>query len=173
MDKENHQNIQTAIEILDNYPDRSHPSRFYDQSSQHIRPPILLPALMDRALSDSGKYNIALEIMKSVHQSEESNKKLQELTEYIINLVIGKRKVNNVSILPILGSRIRFPANDGITPISSFYLKIHAALSEVFHANGAGEYIDSVLREWSRYNVLAEDGTDAELLRARLSLLPV
>ena len=50
-------------------------------------------------------------------------------------------------------------------------LQIHASLCQVLHASGAGEAIDRILREWKRYRVFAEDGRDAELLSARLSLI--
>jgi hypothetical protein len=55
---------------------------------------------------------------------------------------------------------------------SPFLLKIHASLSQVLHASGAGEVIDNVMREWEEYKVLADDGSDAHLLSARLSLIP-
>lgn len=88
MEMEAHQTIQMAIDILDKYPDRSHPSRFYDQSSQHIRPPTLLRALLDYAPSDRGKYSIALEITRSFYQSEETNKVLEELTEWYWSMLL-------------------------------------------------------------------------------------
>jgi hypothetical protein len=56
--------------------------------------------------------------------------------------------------------------------ISPLYLCIHASLAQVLHASGAGEAIDKILREWEQYRVLSRDGRDAELLSARLSLIP-
>jgi hypothetical protein len=47
-------------------------------STPHIHPPKLLRALMDYVPSEFGKYNIALEIMSSINQSEETNKKLKD-----------------------------------------------------------------------------------------------
>ena len=52
------------------------------------------------------------------------------------------------------------------------FLKVHAALCQVLHASGAGEVIEKILREWEQFSVLAEDGGDADLLSARLSLIP-
>jgi hypothetical protein len=43
----------------------------------------------------------------------------------------------------------------------------------VFHASGAGEAIDTILDEWKRYKVLAEDGGEADLLASRLSRITV
>ena len=56
--------------------------------------------------------------------------------------------------------------------VSPLYLHIHASLAQVLHASGAGEAIDQILREWEQYRVLSQDGRDAELLSARLSLIP-
>lgn len=55
--------------------------------------------------------------------------------------------------------------------ISRKLLRIHAAISEVLHMIGAGEVIDTVLREWERLNHLDEEGEDAELLAQRLNLI--
>jgi len=38
---------------------------------------------------------------------------------------------------------------------------------------GAGEAIDRILLEWQRYQVLSEDGEDAQLLEHRLQLITV
>jgi hypothetical protein len=56
--------------------------------------------------------------------------------------------------------------------VSPLYLRIHASLAQVLHASGAGEAIDQILREWGQYRVLSADDGDAELLSARLSLVP-
>ena len=55
--------------------------------------------------------------------------------------------------------------------VSADLLRIHASLCQVLHASGAGEAIDKLLREWEQFRVLAEDGGDASLLSARLSLI--
>ena len=55
--------------------------------------------------------------------------------------------------------------------ISPEFLRIHASLCQVLHASGAGEAINTMLREWEEFQVLAEDGGDANLLSARLSLI--
>ena len=55
--------------------------------------------------------------------------------------------------------------------ISADLLRIHASLCQVLHASGAGEAIDKILRDWEQSRVLAEDGGDATLLSARLSLI--
>ena len=56
-------------------------------------------------------------------------------------------------------------------PVSSVLLRIHASLCQVLHACGAGEVIDRILRDWEEFRVLGEDGTDAQLLTDRLSLI--
>ena len=43
----------------------------------------------------------------------------------------------------------------------------------VFHASGAGEVVDKVLREFHTYKVLAEDGSNADLLASRIAMIPV
>ena len=55
--------------------------------------------------------------------------------------------------------------------ISADLLQIHASLCQVLHASGAGEAISKILREWEQFRVLPEDGGDASLLSARLSLI--
>ena len=55
--------------------------------------------------------------------------------------------------------------------VSADFLRIHASLCQVLHASGAGEAINKILREWEQFRVLAEDGGDATLLSARLSLI--
>lgn len=69
------------------------------------------------------------------------------------------------------GSWLRIVAHDGLPPVSRRLLRIHAALSQVFHASGAGEAVDKILREWQGYKVLAGDGSDANLLASRISLI--
>jgi hypothetical protein len=56
--------------------------------------------------------------------------------------------------------------------VSPLFLRIHASLAQVLHASGAGEAIDKTFGEWEQYRVLSQDGRDAELLSARLSLIP-
>lgn len=58
-----------------------------------------------------------------------------------------------------------------IPEVSSLFLRIHASLCQVLHASGAAEVIDKILRDWEKFSVLAEDGGDAELLSARLSMI--
>ena len=55
--------------------------------------------------------------------------------------------------------------------VSVDLLRIHVSLCQVLHTSGAGEAIDKLLREWEQFRVLAEDGGDASLLSARLSLI--
>ena len=57
--------------------------------------------------------------------------------------------------------------------VSSDFLPIYASLCQVLHESGAGEVIDKILREWKQSCVLAEDGRDAILLSARLSMIHV
>ena len=55
--------------------------------------------------------------------------------------------------------------------VEPYFLLIHASLAKVLHASGAGEAIDKILEEWEKTAVLSQDGRDAELLLARLSLV--
>ena len=57
--------------------------------------------------------------------------------------------------------------------VSADFLRIHTSLCQVLHASGAGEVIDKILRDWEQFRVLAEDGGDATLLSARLSLVHI
>jgi hypothetical protein len=50
-------------------------------------------------------------------------------------------------------------------------LDLHAALAEVMHFSAAGEAIDRFLRDLEDTEVLAADGSSAELLHAALSQL--
>ena len=43
---------------------------------------------MDYAPSEFGKYNIAFETMNSINQSEETNKKLEDLTEWYWSMLL-------------------------------------------------------------------------------------
>jgi hypothetical protein len=52
-------------------------------------------------------------------------------------------------------------------------LELHAALSEVMHLSAAGEAIDHFLRDLEDTQVLATDGSSAELLHAPLARLIV
>ena len=54
---------------------------------------------------------------------------------------------------------------------SPFLLKVHSSLCQLLHASGSGEVIDKILRDWGWYKVLADDGSDAALLSARLFLV--
>ena len=51
---------------------------------------------------------------------------------------------------------------------SPIYLKIHAACARVANLSGAGEYIDSILRDLEYAEVLCDDGSSAELLEHAL-----
>lgn len=76
---------------------------------------------------------------------------------------VGKRSGEQVDLRSV---------SPDIPEVSSFFLRIHASLCQVLHASGAAEVIDKILREWQRSCVLAEDGGDAALLSARLSMIP-
>jgi hypothetical protein len=77
------------------------------------------------------------------------------------NLLVGAKRsgdqVNLKSVDPIL-----YPE------VSSDLLRIHASLSKVLHASGAGEAIDEIFYDFDQHRVLARDGGDAELFSARL-----
>ena len=73
----------------------------------------------------------------------------------------------------VSGEQVDLRSGSTIYPeVSPLYLRIHASLAQVLHASGAGEAIDQILQEWAQYRVLSADGGDAELLSARLSLVP-
>ena len=55
--------------------------------------------------------------------------------------------------------------------VSADLLRVHASLCQLLYASGAGEAIEKILRDWEQFRVLAEDGRDADLLSARLSLI--
>lgn len=55
--------------------------------------------------------------------------------------------------------------------VSPLYLRIHSAVAEMLLVTGAGNAIDEIMHEWEEFISLSEDGTDAELLAARLSLI--
>lgn len=57
--------------------------------------------------------------------------------------------------------------------ISPLLLRIQASLCKILHASESGEVIHKILKDWERCSILAEDGRDAELLSARLSLIHV
>ena len=56
---------------------------------------------------------------------------------------------------------------------SPFYLQLHALCSEVANLSGAGDYIDLIEDKLEELNVLAEDGSSADLLSFALSCIPV
>ena len=88
----------------------------------------------------------------------------------------GKIKRDGATVLPGTtpsGTWLRLIAHDALTPISRDLLRIHAALSQVFHASGAGEVVDKILRELDAYKVLAEDGSDVNLLASCISMISV
>ncbi|TDL26861.1 hypothetical protein BD410DRAFT_472711 [Rickenella mellea] len=60
----------------------------------------------------------------------------------------------------IEGRTVRFKdhSNKGIPLPSPEYLAIHAAFAKVFHASGAGVYIDRVFRDAEDMGVLSSDG---------------
>ena len=71
------------------------------------------------------------------------------------------------------GARVDFKSHDPtrFPEVNPNYLAIHAALSQVLHASGAGEAIDKILRDREQFSVLSEDGADAQWLSDRLSLI--
>ena len=88
----------------------------------------------------------------------------------------GKVKRDGATVLPgttASGTWLQLVAHDNLPPISRRLLRIQAALSQVFHASGAGEAVDRILREWQVYKILAEDRSDASLLASRLSMISV
>ena len=71
------------------------------------------------------------------------------------------------------GTWLQLVAHDNLLPISRRLLCIHAALSQVFHAGGAGEAVDRILQERQIYKILAENGSDVSILASRLSMISV
>jgi len=71
------------------------------------------------------------------------------------------------------GERVNFNSLDPVSypDIDPFLLRIHAALAQVLHLSGAAEAIDKIMRDRDQVAVLSRDGSDAELLYARLSLI--
>lgn len=55
--------------------------------------------------------------------------------------------------------------------VSADLLRVHASLCQVLNVSGAGDVIQKILLEWDGFRWLAEDGKDADLLSARLSLI--
>jgi hypothetical protein len=55
--------------------------------------------------------------------------------------------------------------------VDPWLLELHAALSEVMYLSAAGEAIDHFLRDLQDTQVLATDGSSAELLHAALAQL--
>jgi hypothetical protein len=51
---------------------------------------------------------------------------------------------------------------------SQAYLELHAACCRVANLSGAGEYIDTILRDMEDIQVLSQDGTSAEALQYAL-----
>ena len=88
----------------------------------------------------------------------------------------GKVKRHGTTVLPGTtpsGTWLKLVSYHNLPSISRRLLRIHAALSQVFHASGAGEALDRILREWHAYKILSEDGSDADLLVSRLSMFSV
>ena len=88
----------------------------------------------------------------------------------------GKVKRDGATVLPgtiTSGTWLQLIPHGNLLPISRRLLRIHAVLSQVFHASGAGDAADRILQEWQAYKILAEDGDDASLLASRLSMISV
>ena len=51
---------------------------------------------------------------------------------------------------------------------SRAYFELHAACCRVANLSGAGEYIDTIMREMEEIHVLSQDGTSAEALQFAL-----
>lgn len=85
----------------------------------------------------------------------------------VLNLMKDKVKVNDAIVLlgtTASGTWLQLVAHDNLPPISRRLLCIYVALSQVFHANGAGEAVDRILQERQIYKILAENGSDVSLL---------
>jgi len=65
---------------------------------------------------------------------------------------------------------VTFTTSDPVKlPVSSqAYFELHAACRRVTNLSGAGEYIDTILREMEDIQVLSQDGTSAEALQYAL-----
>jgi hypothetical protein len=55
--------------------------------------------------------------------------------------------------------------------VSRYLLRIHAAIAQVFHMIGGGEYIDDVFHDAESITQLAGDGSDWCILSERLGLV--
>ena len=73
-----------------------------------------------------------------------------------------------------LPETVTFTTTDTQLPVPSpYYLELHALCCEVTHLSGAGEFVDRVEHELKGMQVLANDGSSAELLSFALSCVLV
>ncbi|KAI0357311.1 hypothetical protein OH77DRAFT_1399717 [Trametes cingulata] len=81
-----------------------------------------------------------------------------------------KHALGNVrDIFKTFPSRVQFVSHRAGLPLPSpRYLHIHATCCRVAHMSGAAEYVDRIFREMEANNVLAKDGTSAEVLSLAL-----
>lgn len=69
-----------------------------------------------------------------------------------------------------LPETVTFTTTDTQLPVPSpYYLELHALCCEVTHLSGAGEYVGLVDHDLKGMQVLASDGSSAELLSFALS----
>ncbi|KAJ8588954.1 hypothetical protein M405DRAFT_792280 [Rhizopogon salebrosus TDB-379] len=75
--------------------------------------------------------------------------------------ICGRREASLVGLPPT----VTFTTTDPRLPLPDpRYLRVHAACARVAHLSGAGECIDRVIRDLQYTDVLATDGSSAEML---------
>lgn len=81
-DTENEWAFALTMQILNAYPDPSHPAKQFDDDKLHLQPPTLLQALHQFAPTPAGRKNIEIEIVIAIRDTQETNSKLEELTSH-------------------------------------------------------------------------------------------
>ncbi|EJF60899.1 hypothetical protein DICSQDRAFT_106992 [Dichomitus squalens LYAD-421 SS1] len=60
--------------------------------------------------------------------------------------------------------QVKFVARHGLSVPSPKYIRVHAMCCRVAHMSGAAKYLDVLIRNMEELQVLAEDGTSADVL---------
>lgn len=75
--------LASAMDILNAYPDPTHPAKYFDADNLHLQPPTLLNALYQFAPTPAGQRNIAVEVALALNGTTETNSKLEDLRPII------------------------------------------------------------------------------------------
>ncbi|KAF8576968.1 hypothetical protein K439DRAFT_1365874, partial [Ramaria rubella] len=77
---------------------------------------------------------------------------------------------NNPVLITHIPSPVTFTSMHSSLPLPDpRYLALHAACAKVAHHSGAGEYIETVYRDMDSAEVLASNGSSADVLEAALT----